>query len=212
MIQTVLILDDQPHARAWLRTAVEASFPHAQMHETASLAAAREALLSTPFNLFLCDLGLPDGNGLDLLMDPSLRHKDMITVVSTIHDEDEYLFPALRFGIQGYILKDHPTEEIAAMLERAVSGDPPVSPAIARKLLQFFHHQGQNKPEIPLSKREEDVLRIVSKGYTTAEAAGLLDISQHTAREYLKSCYRKLEVSSRSEATLAAIRLGLTKA
>jgi len=211
MIHTVLILDDLPHARAWLRTVVEKIFPHARTHEAATLAEARAALLVTPFNLFLCDLVLPDGNGLDLLMDPTLRHEDMITVVSTIHGEDEYLFPALRFGIHGYILKDHPPEEIADMLVRAVSGDPPVSPAIARKLLQFFHHTEPNDAEPPLSKREEDVLRIVSKGYTTAEAGELLEISPHTAREYLKSCYRKLEISSRSEATLAAIRLGLTK-
>lgn len=208
MIGSVLILDDIASARDWLRGAARIAFPEAEFLDAATLEETRKALQSASPDLFLCDLGLPDGSGLELLRSPDINLDSLITIVTTIHDEDEYLFPALRCGVHGYILKEHRQEEIAAMLTSAVAGNSPLSPSVARKILSFFQHR-ESGESVTLSRREEDVLRIAAKGYTAQETADMLGISQHTVREYLKSCYRKLKVSSRSEATLEAIRLGL---
>ncbi|WP_161984350.1 response regulator [Mariprofundus erugo] len=205
----VLILEDLRGARSWLRDAVHLAFPAAEVTEADCLRRAVDELNAHPFDLFLCDLGLPDGRSFELLANVA-GCEGMTTVVTTIHDEDEYLFPALRAGIRGYILKDHSKEDIAEMLVKAVDGVPPISPMIARKVLAYFELPQESK-QVRLAPREEEVLGLVARGFSIAETAHLMGISPHTVNAYLKECYKKLKISSRSEATIEALRRGLIK-
>ncbi len=211
MITNVLIMDDLKPARDWLAQAVREAFDDVEITEAIDIRSARKALADKRYDLFLSDLELPDGSGIDIVREVKSPDSNMVIVVTTIHDEDEYLFPALRAGAQGYILKEHAVDEIAQMLQQAVAGEPPVSPSVARKLIGFFQNSGQHRAETTLTTREEEVLQIVAKGYTLAEAANMLSISRNTAAGYLKSCYKKLHVTSRAEATAEAIRLGILK-
>ena len=206
-VNRVLIMDDMPAARRWLREAVGLAFDTACCVETESLAHTRDTLARERFELFLCDLELPDGNGIGMIFEAQGLYPQMQVVVTTIHDEDGYLFPALRAGAQGYILKEHSKAEIAQMLAKAVRGEPPVSPSVARRLIGYFQAQEQAAAE--LTQRETEVLKIVAKGFTLAETAQALGISSNTAAGYLKSCYHKLQITSRAEATAEAIRLGI---
>lgn len=205
-IDRALVVDDLAASRAWLGHALELAFPGIVVAFAATLAEGLVRAEPAP-PLALIDLGLPDGPGLRLIEHLATRS---LCVVATVFDDDAHLFPALRAGAQGYVLKDQSPELLAEMLRGIAAGQPPLSPSIARRLLRHFQPLPTATDAAPaLAPREIDVLRIVAKGYTLAEVADSLGISRHTASGYLKDVYRKLGVSSRAEATLAATRMGL---
>ena len=166
-----------------------------------------------PFQLALNDLGLPDGTGVDVVSALRESQPEAQSVVVTIHDDDEHLFPALQAGAFGYILKEQPRELIAEQLQRISSGEPPLSPSIARRVIAYFaaqeKPQSDLKPHVQLTERESEVLLRVAKGFTLPEIGVQLSLSRHTIADYVKQIYRKLNVSSRAEAALEAQRLGL---
>jgi DNA-binding NarL/FixJ family response regulator len=162
--------------------------------------------------LALIDLGLPDGSGLQIIEALKRDVPNCVTVVSTVFDDDAHLFPALRAGAQGYVLKDEPIESLATMLTGIVSGQPPLSPSIARRLLRHFQPLGSTPTgsnDSELTARETEVLRLIAKGFTVPQVADTLTLTRNTVAGYLKDIYRKLRVSTRAEATLEAARRGL---
>jgi DNA-binding NarL/FixJ family response regulator len=165
------------------------------------------------FDLALIDLGLPDGSGVDVVSALRESQPEALSVIVTIHDDDEHLFPALQAGAYGYILKEQSRELITEQLQRISQGEPPLSPSIARKVIAYF--AAQNKPQanalphVQLTERESEVLLRVAKGFTLPEIGVQLNLSRHTIADYVKQIYRKLNVSSRAEAALEAQRLGL---
>jgi DNA-binding NarL/FixJ family response regulator len=205
-----LLVEDLADSRRWLGAALREAFPGIAVVEAASLA---EGLLAAadPPPLALVDLGLPDGSGIQLIEVLCRHAAHCLCVVVTVFDDDGHLFPALRAGAQGYLLKDQPTTQLAATLRGIAAGQPPLSPSIARRLLGHF--RAPAAPAAPegeaLTARETDVLRLVAKGYTVQQAADTLSLSRHTVSGYLKEVYRKLAVGSRAEATLEAARRGL---
>ncbi len=207
----VLVVDDHEGARRWLVAAAISAFPGAVCCATASLAEARAALSRQHFDLALVDLGLPDGSGLKLLRELRGDSPQTVCVVATIRDDDEHVFAALKLGVQGYVLKDQAQDKLADLLRAMQQGQPPLSPAIARRLLQQF----SAPPPTPLreasglTSREREVLGFIGKGYSIPEAAHALTVSAHTVQDYVKSIYRKLAICSRAEAALAARELGL---
>ena len=132
-------------------------------------------------------------------------------VVASIHDDDEHLFQALQAGAQGYLLKDHPTAWLAQQLQGIARGQPPLSPAIARRLLRHFHAAPAAQPHAAcdLSARERDVLGLLAQGVRIADIGIALGISRHTVGDHVKNIYRKLNIGSRAEAALQARDLGL---
>jgi len=210
MINTILIVEDLPRSQEWVHGASRQAFPHASIHLADSLGAAEQALAQITPDLCLLDLGLPDGNGLTLIETMKRRHPAVTIVISTIFEDDAHLFPALRAGAQGYVLKDLPQDQLADMLLGIDRGQPPLSPSIARRLLSFFSPPVSKQPrENPLTDRETEVLRLIAKGFSVPKVAEQLRISRNTTAGYLKDIYRKLEVNSRAEATLEAARRGL---
>jgi DNA-binding NarL/FixJ family response regulator len=208
-IRRALVVEDQPATREWLRQVLEGAFPGIEVLEAGTLAHGREHLASSSVELALIDLDLPDGSGVSLIQELNLTSPATRAVVATIYDDDGHVFPALRAGATGYLLKEQPQEILMAMLRRIVSGEPPLSPSIARRVLRFFAPTESSSPPEHLSPREEEVLRLIAKGYKLAEVGDMLDVSRNTAAGYLKSVYRKLNISSRAEATLEATRRGL---
>ena len=207
-MNSALILEDHADSRRWLQDTLQIAFPGIRCVATGSLTDARAAASVKP-DLALVDLNLPDGSGIDLIRE--LRGcSDCVCVVTTIYDDDQHLFPALRAGAAGYVLKEQSREEIASLLRGIASGAPPLSPAIARRLLQVYTPgQSGEHAAANLTEREREVLSLIAKGYRIRRAAEMLGISEHTCQGYVKSIYRKLEVSSRAEATLEATRLGI---
>jgi len=242
MAVKVLIMEDNPVARSFLCRVVRESFSDANtITETGDLESARRQIAlaggalgqggADPFKLILVDLELPDGNGMELLAE--LAHYPAIKIVTTLYSDDDHLFPALQHGADGYLLKEDRFEVLVEELQKIVRGQPPLSPAIARRLLTHFRAGGDNgTPDsgfmhasgfttsrpVPIEKpldherltpRESEVLTYLSKGFTIKEIASLMGIKWFTVNDHIKSIYKKLNVSSRAEAAVLASKQGL---
>jgi len=179
----------------------------------------------------LVDLELPDGNGMELLAE--LSQYPATKIVTTLYSDDDHLFPALQRGADGYLLKEDRFEVLVEELQKIVRGQPPLSPAIARRLLNHFRDSqrgelpdsGFSRPAelmtsrpVPIEKtpdherltpRENEVLTYLSKGFTIKEIANLMGIKWFTVNDHIKSIYKKLNVSSRAEAAVLATKQGL---
>jgi DNA-binding NarL/FixJ family response regulator len=216
-MNNILLLEDLPEIRAWMKALVRQVFPNSQIHEAARIHDALELVSAIKFNLALIDLGLPDGSGVTVVAALRECQPEAQSVVVTIHDDDDHLFPALQAGAFGYLLKEQARELIAEQLKRMSGGEPPLSPSIARRVISHFAAQAMGKPQaqphamphVLLTDRENEVLLRVAKGYTLPEIGVQLSLSRHTIADYVKQIYRKLNVSSRAEAALEAQRLGL---
>ncbi|MDD4911755.1 MAG: response regulator transcription factor [Sideroxydans sp.] len=208
-MKTALILEDVIDSQVWLSQALTAVFPAITLSCVGSLREARTWLAAhTAPELALIDLGLPDGSGVELIGELNRNSPQTLLIVASIFDDDKHLFPALRAGAQGYLLKDQPQAQIIELLKGIAEGRPPLSPPVARKMLGYF--QPQTKPEnISLTDRESEVLRCIAKGLTLPETARLLGISTYTVSDYVKAIYRKLNVSSRAEAAITAQQMGI---
>jgi two-component system nitrate/nitrite response regulator NarL len=241
MTVKVLILEDNPVARGFLCRVVRESFSDPiAITEAGDLDHARRQINLTggarglhgvdPFKLILVDLELPDGNGMELLAE--LTAYPAIKVVTTLYSDDDHLFPALTSGADGYLLKEDRFEVLVEELQKIVRGQPPLSPAIARRLLTHFRDSGPgtlpdsgftplatvagHRPvkidKAPdherLTPRENEVLTYLSKGFTIKEIASLMGIKWFTVNDHIKSIYKKLNVSSRAEAAVLASKQG----
>ena len=241
----VLIVEDNPVARSFLARVVRESFSDTiVITEAGDLLSARRQVGATgagresidPFKLVLVDLELPDGNGMELLAE--LAHYPATKIVTTLYSDDDHLFPALQCGADGYLLKEDRFEVLVEELQKIVRGQPPLSPAIARRLLTHFRTgalggtAANDSGPAPLSSgfqssrpvatgrgapldherltpRESEVLTYLSKGFTIKEIASLMGIKWFTVNDHIKSIYKKLNVSSRAEAAVLASKQGL---
>ena len=218
-MKNILLLEDLPEIRAWLRALVLEVFPGAQVTEAARIHDALQQVAAQRFDLAMVDLGLPDGSGVKVVQALRETQPDAQSVVVTIHDDDDHLFPALQAGAYGYLLKEQPREQLMEHLQRISQGEPPLSPSIARRMISYFSAQANKPssqpaidplmPNVSLTEREREVLLRVAKGFTLPEIGVQLGLSRHTIADYVKQIYRKLNVSSRAEAALEAQRLGL---
>ena len=230
LFDRALVVEDLDEPRQWLAELLPRALPEVRQVDTAStLAQARERMTGHAYGLALVDWGLPDGTSEELISELVTARPGAAVIVATIHDNDTHVFPALRAGATGYILKSQPSSVVVSQLQRIRLGEPALSPSIALRMLQHFRdlpdeYLNRNSGSMPLvadparepggpqrqlTEREVDVLRLIGKGYKVPEAATLLGISAHTVTSYVRDIYRKLDISSRAEAAVEAARRGL---
>lgn len=234
----VVLVEDNHANRSFLETCVQAH-PQLQLAASfGTLAPARAWFTQHDSDLLLVDLGLPDGSGLDLMRDVRQRWPDCdMLVVSMFGDEDNVL-ASIEAGAVGYVHKDDEAADIADTLLAVKRGASPISPMIARHLLRRMQPLASREQEVPtsatspmaarsteqaassdrvellpdtivLSRREQEVLEFIARGFSYAEIARQQGITVHTVQTYIKKLYGKLAVHSRSEAVYEANRLGL---
>lgn len=207
----ILIVEDDPAFRQRFADIVSSRREFALVAAVGTRAEAIAELRRRVVDVLLCDLGLPDGDGADVVREARRLHPGLDAMVVTVFGDDTHVMRSLEAGATGYLLKDSLPEDFISTIELLRSGGSPIHPTIARRVLQQFS-DGSRPPVIPgvsLSAREQEVLNLVSKGYRGPEIAGLLGISNHTVSSHIKNIYRKLEVSSRGEAVYEASRLRL---
>ncbi|HUH39633.1 MAG TPA: response regulator transcription factor [Castellaniella sp.] len=205
-----LLVDDLSEALSLMSSLLAEVFPDLEQITASSVNTAMAEIKQHSFRLALIDLELGDGHGADLIAWLADQQPECIPIVATIFDDDEHLMRALKAGAQGYVLKDQSPELISLQLHGIRDGLLPLSPAIARRLIQHF----QKAVPVPgsesgLSGREREVLGLLAKGLRLVDIAHALEISHHTVGDHVKSIYRKLNIGSRAEAALEARRLGL---
>ncbi len=209
MIKT-MVVEGVHETSDWMAGLIAKAFPDAYTLKCHSLSEATKRVKIIRPALVLLDLNLPDGSGLGLISLIRKQHPDTHVVIMTIFDDPEHLFPALRAGANGYLLKDQPEDLLIKQLHGLIKGFPPLSPSIARKILLHFSGDKVNKkPNIVLAERDEEILVLVSRGMNRSEIAEILSLSPHTVARYIKDVYKKLDVNSRAEAAVMACRIGL---
>lgn len=215
MQANVVIVEDDPRVAAHVAHGVETHERLSLLAAAATLAEAR-ALLDRDVDLFILDLGLPDGNGIDLIGEIRKRsgREPKILVLSVLGDRETVLAAVLA-GADGYLLKDMGSLDIGRQAADALTGGAPLSPSIAAYVLRYLREQPAHAKaegdEVPLSPREIELLQLLARGYSNRQAAAALSLSAHTVGDHVKSIYRKLGVSSRGEAMVRAFRSGLLR-
>ena len=212
----LLVVEDEPLIRTRLTTVLHSlGYADDALIFAGTLAEARACLQDQPVAMALVDLGLPDGNGIELIGE--LRHSDPgmgILVISAWSTEDAIL-SALRAGANGYVLKERDDLEVTLSIRSVLRGGAPIDPFIARRIiaeLQPAAGQAPHKeipPESVLSSREIQILRLVADGMTNREIAESLFLSRYTVECHVKNIYRKLAVPSRTKAVSEARARGL---
>lgn len=216
----VFLVEDEPHTREQLGNTVAAE---PTLRLAGSVGTYSEAMASVrtiaKSHVLLVDLGLPDGDGVDIIRYVShLDDPPNILVISVFGDE-RHVVRAIEAGADGYLLKDSNQTELVDAITSVINGDSPINPAIARHLLKRFRppeaasiDSNQKKdtgPKLRITPRENEVLKLIGRGFSNAEIAELLKISLYTVTSHIKHLYKKLAVSSRSEAIFEAVQLGL---
>ncbi len=197
----VFLVEDQCDTReSWSR--LISSFP--DFICVCACASAEEALRMIPQmkpDVVLMDVFLPRMSGIEC----TSRLKTMLPqtpiVILTASDEDEILFLALESGADGYLLKRTKPMELRTALLDVLSGGAPMTSEIARHVVASFRRKGSGlDPSISLTAREEEILVLLTKGYSNKEIADYLSLSIETVRSHLKNIYTKMHVRSRAEA------------
>lgn len=210
-MKDALVVEDLATTADWLTLVLQEAFPGVRVRVASTLRDARRAVAEAAPDIALVDLGLPDGSGVELIREISALKAGCHCVVTTIYADDRHLFPALRAGAGGYLLKDQPKDKVIQSLRGIAAGEPPLSPSIAQRLLRVFDEPaaGSDESQEKLSPRESETLTLIAKGFKLPDVADKLGVTRNTAAGFIKNVYRKLKISSRAEATLEAARRGL---
>ncbi|MGO4260515.1 response regulator [Lysobacter sp. TAB13] len=208
-----LIVEDDPATQRRLASIVREVDPDAEVTIVGSLAEAYDALSRTDFAIALVDVGLPDGNGRDLVARLHARPEQTPALVISSFGHEETVLSALQAGAVGYLLKEREDIELVLSLKSIQRGGAPIDPLIARRILELLPGPSlaQVAPEddVRLSARELEVLQLLARGCSNREIADLITLSRLTVEGYIKAVYRKLAVGSRTAAVFEAQKLGL---
>jgi DNA-binding NarL/FixJ family response regulator len=170
-------------------------------------------------DVLIVDLGLPDGSGIEIIKAAHEKWPECNLMVSTTFGDELHVMQSLEAGATGYILKDSDPVNLINEIKSLHSGGSPISPLIARKILTYFYSDANKttaqdvsasaSTPVSLSKREQEVLEYITKGFSSNEIAGLLAVSPHTILTFVRRIYAKLKVTSKTEAIYEARNQGL---
>jgi DNA-binding NarL/FixJ family response regulator len=197
-------------------------------------AEALRMLEGAPADVLVVDLGLPDGSGIDVIHAALDQWPNCGVMVSTVFGDESHVIRSIEAGATGYLLKDSQPENMVEEIRSLSGGGSPISPLIARQILMRFRHarafvpnftrvRTQSGPaESPepvarvgdaaaavLSAREQEVLELITKGFTAEEIAALMQVSRHTVLTFVRRIYTKLNVTSKAAAIFEARQRGI---
>ena len=205
---TVSIVEDDRGTREILAALLNQT-PNLRCLDT--FASGEEALRQLPSHrpdVALVDIHLPGMDGIMCVAGLKSRVPELPVLILTRHDDSEMIFSALRAGASGYLLKKMISTELISAIEQVHAGGAPMSMQIAREVVGYFNQARKVSEVENLSKREQEVLALLAKGYLYKEIAEILGINVETVRVHGKHIYEKLHVRSRAEAAAKYFRQG----
>lgn len=160
--------------------------------------------------LLVCDISLPGIGGIEVIRAYKRLVPDGDALAYTGHEDDEAIFPALEAGASGYVVKGTGPQELLEAMRNVLRGGSPLTPNVARRVVKRLN-AGPAAPleDAPLTPREREILTHLVDGATHVNIAARLGLSPHTVRDYMKSIYGKLDVSTRADLVREALRRGL---
>lgn len=209
----VLVVDDHFIARKGV-CALLATEPNIEVVGEANdgRTAVSEAARLQPDVIFM-DLVMPDVDGVEATRQIAAEHGKVRILVLTSFATDDKVFPAIKAGARGYLLKDTGPEELVQAIEQVHRGESSINPIIARKLMREFSQQPQGAEAAEsLTKREVEVLGLVGKGWNNQKIANELVIAEPTVRTHVSNILSKLQLASRTQVAIYAMRKGMASA
>ena len=206
----ILLVDDHEVVRRGIRALLETENDIEVVGEAADgFAAVAETERLKP-DVVLMDLVMPEVDGVEAIR-RILEHQQNVSIlVLTSFGTDDKLFPAIKAGALGYLLKGTTPEELIRAIREAYKGHSMLDPAVARRLLaEYSRHESTRLSSTLLSDRETDILRQVARGFSNDEIADVLHISEATVRTHVSHILTKLGLTNRTQAALFALREGL---
>lgn len=197
----VLIIEDDPEIRNSFGLIVNSSPKFFLINSYSSCEDAIKHLNTDKPDIVLMDIELPGGmNGIQGAKIIKEKHPHADIIMVTVYEDSDLVFEALKAGASGYITKSANYLELLAALEEIIKGGAPMSSKIARLVIDNFHVN----PNSPLTKRETEILQLISEGKTYTQISEELFISKETSKTHIKNIYSKLQVKSKSEAIAKA--------
>jgi DNA-binding NarL/FixJ family response regulator len=199
----VSLVEDDAGTRENLKAIIDASETLVCLDTYSTAEAAIRELPANAPEVVLMDINLPGISGIECVGRLKAKLPALQILMLTTYEDSKLIFDSLRSGASGYLLKNVPPQEVVQAVEQVKAGGSPMSMAIARKVVNYFQELKQQKSEIDmLSKREQEILRLLAKGFLYKEIADQLGITPGTVRVHLHAVYEKLHVSSRTEAVV----------
>ena len=207
----VLIVDDQAIVRKGIRALLaEIEYIHVVGEAGDGQEAVAQAKALDP-DVILMDLVMPGVDGIEAIRQITSRQEDARILVLTSFTSDDKVFPAIKAGALGYLLKDSEPADLLQAIQQVHRGEPSLHPIIAHKVLQEMQRSSKQVPTPdPLTDRELQVLRLVAKGLSNRQIAEQLVVTEATVRSHVSNTLSKLHLANRVQATLYALQEGLT--
>jgi DNA-binding NarL/FixJ family response regulator len=198
---SIAIIEDDDKVRHYLAEQIHLSVEVSDVMVFQNAESALVELSKNPVDIALFDVNLPEMNGIECIRKIKMVHPKMQCMVLTVYDNADTIFDALKAGAISYLLKSTPPEKVIEAIAEVQKGGSPISSQIARKVIEAFTiKEKTNEHFQSLSRREQEMLEQLSKGYRYKEIADRLYISIETVRTHIRNIYEKLQVNSRIEA------------
>ena len=205
----VALVEDNEKTREYLRALLGGSDGMELVCVCSTGEEALEKIPVAPPDVIVMDINLPGISGVDLTRTLKAQFPAVEVLILTIHEDRENLFAALQAGASGFLVKGSASTEIVQAISLLMAGGAPMSPVIARYVIEEFHEVKPARTPSALTSREREVLQGVAAGLSEKKLAEKLSVSPHTVHTHIKKIYRKLQVGSRAEAVLKARNKGI---
>ena len=212
----ILLVDDHALVRRGLAHVVRESFPDAEVLEADNAEQALRAMSDNAIEIALVDVRMPEPDGLALLHEIKAQWADIPVIMLTSFDHAPYVKQALAEGAAGYMLKDATPDDLEQAIRVALSGGGNVlSPRVIQNLFDEMdggapvNGDGSHRPEASLTQRETDIMSLLAEGKSNREISRSLFLSEKTVKAHLAAIFRKLGVTNRTQAAMAAVAMGI---
>jgi DNA-binding NarL/FixJ family response regulator len=208
----ILVADDHGIVRSGIRLLLERQPDISVVAEASDGVEAVEAALAARPDLCILDVGMPRMTGLQAAREIRSHLPDTRVLMLSMHDDEHYLYEALTAGASGYVLKREADQDLVGAIRAVGRGEAFLTNAAERTIIREWMADGAEGPVIPLTPREEEVVKLIAEAYTNAQIALTLHVSEKTVESHRANVLRKLGMRDRVELVRYAIRRGLVEA
>ena len=208
----ILIADDHGIVRSGVKLLLERQPGFEVVAEAADGVEAVEQAISLRPDLCILDVGMPKLTGIQAAREIRAQLPDVRVLMLSMHDDEHYLFEALKAGAAGYVLKREADQDLVGAIRAVGRGEAFLTNAAERTIIRQWMVDGATGPAIRLTPREEEVVKLIAEAYTNAQIAEILHVSEKTVESHRANVLRKLGMRDRVELVRYAIRRGLVEA
>ena len=205
----ILVADDHGIVRAGIKLLLERQADLDVVAEAADGVEAVSCALASRPDMCILDVGMPRMTGLQAAREIRAQLPDVRVLILSMHDDEHYLFEALKAGASGYVLKREADQDLVGAVRAVGRGEAFLTNAAERSIIRRWMDDGNDGPRIPLTPREEEVVKLIAEAHTNAQIAEILHLSEKTVESHRANLLRKLGMRDRVELVRYAIRRGL---